>query len=106
MAKDQLAPSAFPTSNGDVIRQYRNLVRLAKQNGTIRRTFQIQRREFPNMRRRYNFEDKTYFKTWSYLKYCTQVVHVLDGTWVALERSRGRCWRGATDRRWSAANLS
>mmetsp|Transcript_29908 Transcript_29908/g.82110 ORF Transcript_29908/g.82110 Transcript_29908/m.82110 type:complete len:174 (+) Transcript_29908:70-591(+) len=48
--------------------------RLARQNGTLKRVYQIQRREFPSDRRRYNMMDRAYYRRWHYLKYCTQVI--------------------------------
>merc|ERR1719174_2199888 len=73
-SRSMLQPSAHARNPQEGIRQFQNIKRLARQNGTLKRTFQIQRREFPCDRRKWNAMDRTYFRKWHHLKYCTQVI--------------------------------
>mmetsp|Transcript_81786 Transcript_81786/g.265046 ORF Transcript_81786/g.265046 Transcript_81786/m.265046 type:complete len:173 (-) Transcript_81786:29-547(-) len=75
-ARDLMQPSAVvnPNRPNDAIRQLNALKRLARQNGTIKRVFRIQRREFPSDARVKDLLDQVYYRKWHHLKYCTQVV--------------------------------
>eukprot|EP00929_Paragymnodinium_shiwhaense_P049558 TRINITY_DN24994_c0_g1_i1.p2 TRINITY_DN24994_c0_g1~~TRINITY_DN24994_c0_g1_i1.p2 ORF type:complete len:187 (-),score=30.17 TRINITY_DN24994_c0_g1_i1:80-640(-) len=77
LPRDCLAPHVYVDNSktNDVIRQFQFIKRMAKQNGTLKRVFQLQRRELPSDRRRYNMMDRNYFKRWHFMKYCTQMIN-------------------------------
>eukprot|EP00928_Gymnodinium_smaydae_P049163 TRINITY_DN32978_c0_g1_i1.p1 TRINITY_DN32978_c0_g1~~TRINITY_DN32978_c0_g1_i1.p1 ORF type:complete len:190 (+),score=30.30 TRINITY_DN32978_c0_g1_i1:63-572(+) len=74
-ARHMLQPSVGGEGSwGDVSRQMSLIKRIARQQGTLNRVFQIHKREFPKDRRRFNQINRAYFRRWHYLKYCTQVI--------------------------------
>mmetsp|Transcript_65371 Transcript_65371/g.115987 ORF Transcript_65371/g.115987 Transcript_65371/m.115987 type:complete len:186 (-) Transcript_65371:35-592(-) len=75
-ARDLMEPSAIinPKKPNDASRQLNVLRRMARQNGTLKRVFRTQRREFPTDTRKTNLMDQVYFRKWHHLKYCTQMI--------------------------------
>eukprot|EP00930_Biecheleria_cincta_P047784 TRINITY_DN33197_c0_g1_i1.p1 TRINITY_DN33197_c0_g1~~TRINITY_DN33197_c0_g1_i1.p1 ORF type:complete len:210 (-),score=31.68 TRINITY_DN33197_c0_g1_i1:53-628(-) len=75
-ARDLQQPSAIvnPARPNDAIRQLGVLKRLARQNGTVQRTFRTMRREFPTDSRTTDLTNQVYFRKWHHLKYCTQMI--------------------------------
>mmetsp|Transcript_139717 Transcript_139717/g.434597 ORF Transcript_139717/g.434597 Transcript_139717/m.434597 type:complete len:174 (-) Transcript_139717:80-601(-) len=75
-ARDTLQPSAFVRADrpNDAVRQLRAIQRIARQNGTLKKVFRIQRREHPCDARTADLMATVYYRKWHHLKYCTQVI--------------------------------
>lgn len=74
---------------GKTLKAFAQLQRFAKQNGAMKRTFHIQRREFPCMARRRKMTERVYYAKWHWLKYCTQVVRYSVNRGLPLPKSGG-----------------
>eukprot|EP00811_Abedinium_folium_P006640 NODE_16119_length_1011_cov_5.608597.p1 GENE.NODE_16119_length_1011_cov_5.608597~~NODE_16119_length_1011_cov_5.608597.p1 ORF type:complete len:203 (-),score=55.98 NODE_16119_length_1011_cov_5.608597:173-781(-) len=66
-------PSIVPRSGG-ALAAFAQIKRLARQNGSMMRTYHLSRRELPNITRRRQLLERVYYKRWHHLKYCTQVI--------------------------------
>mmetsp|Transcript_19408 Transcript_19408/g.43695 ORF Transcript_19408/g.43695 Transcript_19408/m.43695 type:complete len:187 (-) Transcript_19408:36-596(-) len=87
--RDLYQPASRPRDPLDVVRQLNDIKRVQRQNGTLKRVYQLQRREFPGDRRRWDRIDEAYWKKWHYLKYCTNV--------ISYSMERGLRFRGETE---------